>query len=56
VIASRDCLDMVLPTNEAILEALIGLEKTWEDMHRRSYFLPDLDKVKSGEFHKPFSQ
>lgn len=45
--AYRDCLDMVLPSNEAILEALTRPDKPWEDMHYHSYFLLALDKIES---------
>ena len=37
---SRDCLDMVLPSDEAIVEAMCGRYKICEDLHHRSYFLP----------------
>ena len=30
---SRDCLDMVLPSNEAILEAMCERDKICEDLH-----------------------
>jgi len=33
--SSHDCLDMVLPTDEAILEALTRPDKPWEDLHHR---------------------
>ena len=36
---SIDCLDMVLPSDEAILEAMSGCGKIYEDLHHRSYFL-----------------
>jgi len=36
------------------LEALIGPDKPWEDVHHRSYFLPDLDIIESGEFPLSF--
>ena len=37
---SMDCLDMVLPFDEAILEAMCRHDKICEDLHHRSYFLP----------------
>ena len=37
---STDYLDMVLPSNEAILEAMCGRGKICEDLHHRSYFIP----------------
>ena len=46
-----DCLDMVLPSDEAILEAMCGWDKIYEDLHHRSYFLPELSKIENQEFH-----
>jgi hypothetical protein len=37
---SQDCLDTIFPLDEAIIEAMTGDERPWEDMHHRSYFLP----------------
>ena len=48
---SRDCLDMVLPSDEAILEAMCRRDKICEDLHHRSYFLPDLSRIENQEFH-----
>ena len=42
---SHDCLDEIFPSNKAILEAMSGLEKPWGELHHRSYFLPNLDRV-----------
>jgi len=47
---------MVLPTDEAMLEALTRSDKPWEDLHHISYFFPDLDRIESEEFHIPFSE
>ena len=33
-------LDMVLPSDEAILEAMSGWDKIYKDIHDKSYFLP----------------
>jgi hypothetical protein len=38
--AKTDSLDLVLPSDEAIIEAMTGPDKPWEDLHHRSYFLP----------------
>ena len=46
-----DCLDMVLPSYEAILEAMSGRDKICEDLHHRSYFLPELSRIENQEFH-----
>ena len=40
-----DCLDIVLPSEEAILEVMTGIDLSWDDSHHRSYFLPDLREV-----------
>ena len=48
---SRDFLDIVLPLDEAILEAMCGQDKICKDLHHRSYFLPDLSRIKNQEFH-----
>ena len=37
---SRDFLDMVLPSDEAILEAMCRRDNICEYLHHRSYFLP----------------
>jgi hypothetical protein len=37
---SHDCLNDSLPSDEAMLEAMNGLDRPWDDMHHRSYFLP----------------
>lgn len=47
---SLDLLDMVFPSDKAIIEAMIELERPWEDMHHRSYFLLELSRVENGEF------
>ena len=45
--SALDCLDSVLPSEEAILEVMIGIDQPWEDLHHRSYFLPPLQEVES---------
>ena len=42
---------MVLPLDEAILEAMCGQDKIYEDLHHRSYFLLELSKIENQEFH-----
>ena len=42
---------MVLPSNEVILEAMCGHDNICEDLHHRSYFLPDLSRIENQEFH-----
>ena len=40
---AHDYLDSVFPSGEAIIEAMSGVEPPWEELHHRSYFLPELD-------------
>ena len=40
---STDCLDMVLPSDEAMCER----DKICEDLHHRSYFLPELSRIEN---------
>ena len=47
---------MVLPSDEAILEAMSGCGKICEDIHHRSYFLPELSKIENQEFHMRLSE
>ena len=47
---------MVLPSDEAILEAMSGRGKICEDLHHRSYFLPELSRIENQEFHLRLSQ
>ena len=42
-----DYLDMVLPSDEAILEAMSGWDNICEDLHHRSYFLPELSRIEN---------
>ena len=53
---STNCLDMVLPSDEAILEAMSGRGKICEDLHHRSYFLPKLRRIENQEFHLRLSE
>jgi hypothetical protein len=45
-----DSLDLVLPSDEAVIEEMTSPDKPWEDLHHRSYFLPDLSQIEVGEF------
>ena len=47
---SHDCLDNTLPSDEAILYAMYGPDRPWDDMHHRSYFLPTLIRIEQDEF------
>jgi hypothetical protein len=35
-------LDLVFPFEEAVIEEMTSPDKPWEDLHHRSYFLPEL--------------
>jgi hypothetical protein len=37
-----DSLDLVLPSDESLIEVMTSLNKHWEDIHHKSYFLPEL--------------
>jgi hypothetical protein len=43
---SHDFLYGTLPSDEAIIEAMNGPNKPWDDMHHRSYFLTELEIIK----------
>ena len=36
---------MVFPSDEVIIEAMSGVKPPWEELHHRSYFLPELDRL-----------
>jgi hypothetical protein len=33
-----------------------GSDKPWDDMHHRSYFLPDLERIKQDDFRSTLSK
>jgi hypothetical protein len=49
-LATTDLLDLVLPSDEAVIEAMTSPDRPWEDLHHRSYFLPELHRIAAGEF------
>jgi hypothetical protein len=49
-LANTDSLDLVLPSDEAVIEAMTSPNKPWDDLHHRSYFLPDLSRIEAREF------
>jgi hypothetical protein len=49
-LANTDSLDLVLPSDEAVIEAMTSPDKPWDDLHHRSYFLPELHRIEAGEF------
>jgi hypothetical protein len=50
-LSNIDSLDLVLPSDEAVIEAMTSLDKPWDDLHHKSYFLPELHRIEAGEFH-----
>ena len=53
---THDFLDDVFPLDEAIIEAISGVEPPWEELHHRSYFLSDLDRMEHEEFREIISK
>jgi hypothetical protein len=49
-LVGTDSLDLVLPSDEAIIEAMTSPNKPWDDLHHSSYFLPELSRIEIGEF------
>jgi hypothetical protein len=43
-------LELVFPFDEAVIEAMTSPKKPWEDLYHRSHFLPNLSRIKVGEF------
>jgi hypothetical protein len=44
-----DSLDLVLSSDEAIIEVMTSPDKPWDDLHHRSYFLPELSRIEARE-------
>jgi hypothetical protein len=49
-LAGTDSLDLVLPSDEEIIEEMTSLDKPWDDLHHISYFLLELRRIEAGEF------
>jgi hypothetical protein len=49
-LVATNSLDLVFPLDEVILEALTSLDRPWDDLHHRSYFLLELRRIEVGEF------
>jgi hypothetical protein len=49
-LADTNSLDLVFPLEKAVIEAMNSPNKPWDDLHHRSYFLPELRRIKAGEF------
>ena len=41
-LVDTDSLDLVFSSDEAVIKAMTSPNKPWEDLHHRSYFLPEL--------------
>jgi hypothetical protein len=53
---SLDFLDGTFPSNKAIIEAMNGFEKPWDDMHHHSYFLLDIERIEQDDFRSTLSE
>jgi hypothetical protein len=53
---SHDFIDDNLPSDEAILEVMSGPDRPWDDLHHRSYFLPELERIEQDEFRSTLSE
>ena len=53
---THDCLDIVFPSDEAIIEAMSRVEPPWEELHHRYYFLPELDRLEREYFREILSE
>jgi hypothetical protein len=49
-LTDTDSLDLVFPSDEAIIEAMTSPDKPWDDLHHKSYFLLELRRIEVGEF------
>jgi hypothetical protein len=45
-----DYLYLVFLSYEAIIEAMTSPNRPWDDLHHRSYFLPELRRIEEAEF------
>jgi hypothetical protein len=52
---SHDCLDETLQLDEAIIEAMNGSDKPWDDVHHHSYFIPELARIEQDDFRSTLS-
>lgn len=52
----HNCLDSVFPSDEVIIKAMSGVDPPWEELHHRSYFLPELDRLEREEFREVLSE
>ena len=52
---AHDFLNDVFPSDEAIIEAMSGVEPPLEELHHRSYFLPEHDCMERDDFREILS-
>ena len=53
---THKCFDSVFPSDEAIIEAMSRVEPPWEELHHRSYFLPELERLEREDFREVLSE
>ena len=53
---AHDFLDDVFPSDEAIIETMSKVEPPWEELHHRSYFLPELECMECDYFRDILSE
>jgi hypothetical protein len=53
---SHDSLNGTLPLDEAIIEAINGSVRPWDDMHHCSYYFPDLVRIEQDDFISTLSE
>jgi hypothetical protein len=49
-LTDTDSLDLVLHSDEVIIEAMTSPDRPWDDLHHQYYFLPRLRRIEVGEF------
>jgi hypothetical protein len=49
-LSTHDPLVLVFPSEEVIFEAMTRLNRPWDDLHHKYYFLPKMRRVEVGEF------
>jgi hypothetical protein len=49
-LATHDPLELVFRYYEVIFKAMNGPNRPWDDIHHRSYFLPELKRIEAREF------
>jgi hypothetical protein len=49
-LTDTDSLELILPSDEAVIEVMTSPKKSWDVLHHRSYFLPELRRIEVREF------